>query len=49
MGLFMTKIAPLPTHRTGTFLDTTIHFCAMVLESWETNFGMVVLHGNIKK
>ena len=21
----------------------------MVLESWETKFGMVVLHGNVKK
>ena len=23
--------------------------CTMVFESWETKFGVVVLHGNVKK
>ena len=31
------------------FFDTKHHFCTVVFESWETKFGMVLLHGNTKK
>ena len=49
LGLFGTKIAHFPTHPTELFCCDAKSFLRHGFESWGSKFGMVVLHGSMKK